>query len=277
MMSYHYHVGILPARTYRASDKAKVEAGVRIAQYYILGRLRHRTFFSLAECNAAINEILPRLNGHVMRHIGLSRQQMFDTIERPTMQNLPEQDYEYAEWKIARVGIDYHVEAADFFYSVHHSLIRQQVDTRLTERTVEIFRRGERVAAHPRRYHGQRHSTLPEHMPSAHRRYAEWNLERFQRQASAFGPNTEALALAIMHKRAHPEQGFRTCLGVLKLFDKLDAQRVEAISAYALEIGALNYPSIASIAENRIERKPARGPDSKPILHANIRGSRYYN
>jgi transposase len=276
-MAEHYHVGILPARPYRPRDKAKVEAGVRIAQYYVLGRLRHRMFFSLAECNAAIAEILPQLNGRVMRHIGLSRQQMFDTIERPAMQKPPEQDYEYAEWKIARVGIDYHVEAAGFFYSVHHSLIRQQVDTRLTERTVEIFRRGERVAAHVRRYHGPRHATLPEHMPSAHRRYAEWNPERFQRRASAFGPNTEALALAIMHKRAHPEQGFRTCLGVLKLFDKLDAQRVEAISAYALEIGALNYPSIASIAENRIERMPARDPSSKPILHGNIRGPRYYN
>jgi transposase len=274
-LAEHYHVGILPARPYRPKDKAKVEVGVRIAQYYILGRLRHRKFFSLAECNAAIAEILPQLNVRIMRHIGMSRQQMFDTIERPAMQKLPEQDYEYAEWKIARVGIDYHVEVADFFYSVHHTLLRQQVDTRLTERTVEIFHRGQRVAAHVRRYGGPRHATLPEHMPSAHRRYAEWNPERFQRQASALGPNTEALA--IMHKRAHPEQGFRTCLGVLKLFDKLDAQRVEAISAYALEIGALNYPSIASIVEHRIERKPARDPDSTPILHGNIRGPRYYN
>lgn len=277
MMAEHYHVGVLPARPYRPKDKAKVEAGVRIAQYYILGRLRHRTFFSLAECNTAITEVLLQLNGRVMRHIGLSRQQMFDTIERPAMQDLPEQDYEYAEWKIARVNIDYHVEANDFLYSVHHSLIRQQVDIRSTERTVEIFRRGERVAAHVRRYHGQRHATLPEHMPSAHRRYAEWNPERFQHQARTFGPNTEALVLAIMHKRAHPEQGFRTCLGVLKLLGKLDTQRVEAISAYALEIGALNYPSIASIAENRIELKPTRKQDSKPILHGNIRGPRYYN
>jgi transposase len=276
-MAEHYRVGILPARPYRAKDKAKVEVGVRIAQYYILGRLRHLKFFSLAECNAAIAGILPQLNGRIMRHIGMSRQQLFDTVERPAMQKLPEQDYEYAEWKIARVGIDYHVQVADFFYSVHHSLLRQQVDTRLTEHTVEIFHRGQRVAAHARRYGGQRHATLPEHMPSAHRRYAEWNPERFQRQASAFGPNTEALVLSIIHKRAHPEQGFRTCLGVLKLFDKLDAQRVEAIAAYALEIGALNYLSIASIVEHQIERKPVREPDSTPILHVNIRGPRYYN
>ena len=276
-MAEHYHVGILPARPYRPKDKAKVEVGVRIAQYYILGRLRHRKFFSLAECNAAIAGILPQLNGRIMRHIGMSRQQLFDMVERPAMQKLPELDYEYAEWKVARVGIDYHVQAADFFYSVHHSLLRQQVDTRLTERTVEIFHRGQRVAAHVRRYHGPRYATLPEHMPSAHRRYAEWNPERFQRQASTFGPNTEALVLSIMHKRAHPEQGFRTCLGVLKLFDKLDAQRVEAIAAYALEIGALNYPSIASIVEHRIEGKSVRDTGGTPILHVNIRGPRYYN
>ncbi len=276
-MAEHYRVGILPARPYRPKDKAKVEVGVRIAQYYILGRLRHLKFFSLAECNAAIAGILPQLNGRIMRHIGMSRQQLFDTIERPTMQKLPEKDYEYAEWAIARVGIDYHVQVADFLYSVPHHLLRQQVDTRLTERTVEIFYRGQRVAAHVCRYGGQRHGTLPDHMPSAHRRYAEWNPERFQRQASAIGPNTEALVLSIIRKRPHPEQGFRTCLGVLRLFRKLDAQRVEAISAYALEIGALNYQSIASIAEHRIQRKPVRDPDSTPILHLNIRGSRYYN
>jgi transposase len=276
-MAEHYRAGILPARPYRPKDKAKVEAGVRIAQYYILGRLRHLKFFSLAECNAAIAEILPQLNGRVMRRIGMSRQQLFDTIERPAMQNLPEQDYEYAEWKIARVGIDYHVQVGDFFYSVPHKLLREQVDTRLTERTVEIFHRGQRVAAHPRRFGGSRHGTLPEHMPSAHRRYAAWNPERFQIEARAIGPNTEALVRCIMSKRQHPEQGFRTCVGVLRLFRKLDAQRAEEISAYALEIGAMNYPSIASIAERRLERKTARHPDSAPILHVNIRGSQYYH
>lgn len=276
-MAAHYRVGILPARPYRAKDKAKVEVGVRIAQYYILGRLRRLKFFSLTECNAAITEVLLQLNGRVMRHLGSSRQQLFDTVELPEMQKLPDQDYEYAEWKLARVGIDYHVQVAGFFYSVPHTLLRQQVDTRLTERTVEIFHRGQRVAAHVRRYSGPRHGTLVEHMPSAHRRYAEWSPERFQRQASDIGPNTEALILSIMRKRPHPEQGFRTCLGILRLFRSLDAQRIEAISAYAIEIGALTYKSIASIVQYSLERKAARDPDRTPILHVNIRGSRYYH
>ena len=277
-MAAHYHVGILPARPYHPKDKAKVEVGVRIAQYYILGRLRHLTFFSLAECNAAIRQILEQLNDRPMRRLGLSRRQLFDTIERPAMQPLPQTDYEFAEWRLARVGIDYHVEVAGFFYSVPHRLIREPVETRLTERTVEVFHRGQLVAAHQRRYHGPRHGTVPDHMPSAHRRYAEWNPERFRRQARAIGPNTEALVLAVLAQRPHPEQGFRTCLGILRLFRGIDATRAEAVCARAIEIGALTYKSVASILEHRLDSRTApRAADSTPILHANIRGSRYYH
>jgi transposase len=217
-MAAHYGVGILPARPYHPKDKAKVEAGVRIAQFYLLGRLRNLTFFSLAECNAAIAEILGQLNGRVMRRLGVSRRELFETVERPAMRALPDTEYEYAEWALARVGIDYHVEVAGFFYSVPHALIRQQVETRVTERTVEVFHRGRRVAAHARRYGGPRHGTLPDHMPSAHRLYAEWTPERFQRQARAIGPNTEALIISVLARRPHPEQGFRTCLGILRLY-----------------------------------------------------------
>jgi transposase len=277
-MASHYGVGILPARPYRPKDKAKAEAGVRIAQFYILGRLRHLKFFSLAECNAAITEILVQLNGRPMRRLGVSRRELFDTVERPALRPQPEADHEFAEWALARVGIDYHVEVAGFFYSVPHALIREQVETRLTPRTVEVVHRGQRVAAHQRRYGGPRHGTLPGHMPSAHRLYAEWSPERFERQARSVGPNTEALILAVLAQRPHPEQGFRTCLGILRLFRGIDAARAEAVSARAIEIGALNYQSVASILEHRLESKTApRSADGAPILHANIRGSRYYH
>jgi transposase len=277
-MAAHYGVGILPARPYHPKDKAKVEAGVRIAQFYVLGRLRNMRFFSLAECNAAITEILVRLNGRVMRRLGVSRRELFETVERPAMQPLPATEHEYAEWAFARVGIDYHVEAAGFFYSVPYQLIRQQVETRLTERTVEVFHRGQRIAAHARRYGGPRHGTLPDHMPSAHRLYAEWNPERFQSQARAIGPNTEALIIAVLARRPHPEQGFRTCLGILRLYRGIDAARAEAVSVRAVEIGALNYQSVASIIEHRLDGKTAPlTADGAPILHANIRGSRYYH
>ena len=206
-MAAHYGVGILPARPKRPRDKAAVEAGVRFAQSYILGRLRNVTFFSLAECNAAIAAAVERMNGREMRRLGMSRRQLFEAIERPVMQALPQDDFEYAEWHLARVGIDYHVEVQGFLYSVPHALIREQVDTRATARTIEVFHRGKRVAAHARRYGGPRHGTLPEHMPSAHRRYAEWTPERMQRQARGIGPNTEALIIAVLARRPHPEQG----------------------------------------------------------------------
>jgi transposase len=277
-MAAHYSVGILPARPKRPRDKAAVEAGVRFAQSYILGRLRNVTFFSLAECNAAIAGAVERMNSREMRRLGMSRRQLFETIERPLMQALPQDDFEYAEWHLARVGIDYHVEVQSFFYSVPHGLIREQVDTRATARTIEIFHRGKRVATHMRRYGGPRHGTQSEHMPSAHRRYAEWTPERLQRQAQAIGPNTEALIIAVMARRPHPEQGFRTCLGVLRLFRGLDAARVEAVSLRAVEIGALSYASIASILKHRLDRSASpQAADGTPLLHANIRGPRYYH
>jgi transposase len=277
-MAAHYRVGILPARPRRPRDKAAVEAGVRFAQSYILGRLRNVTFFSLAECNTAITTALERMNGREMRRLGVSRRQLFEAVERPAMQSLPDDDFEYADWHLARVGIDYHVEVQGFLYSVPHSLIREQVDTRATARTVEVFHRGKRVAAHARRYGGPRHGTQPEHMPSAHRRYAEWTPERLQRQARGIGPNTEALIIAVLARRPHPEQGFRTCLGVLRLFRGLDAVRVEAVSLRAVEIGALAYASIASILKHRLDKSASpQAADGTPLLHDNIRGSGYYH
>lgn len=277
-MAAHYSVGVLPARPRKPKDKAKVEAGVRFAQSYILGRLRNATFFSLAECNTAIAAALERMNGREMRRLGVSRRQLFEAVERPAMQPLPEQDYEYADWHLARVGIDYHVEVAGFFYSVPYGLVREQVDTRATVRTVEVFHRGKLIAAHARRYGGPRHGTQPDHMPSAHRRYAEWSPERFRRQAHAIGPNTEALVIAVLARRPHPEQGFRTCVGVLRLFRGIEAVRAEAVCAHALEIGALSYQSVASILKHRLDRRASpQAADGTPILHANIRGSGYFH
>jgi transposase len=277
-MATHYGVGILPARPRRPRDKAAVEAGVRFAQSYILGRLRHVTFFSLAECNTAIAVAVERMNNREMRRLGMSRRQLFEAIERPVMQPLPDDDFEFAEWRLARVGIDYHVEVDGFFYSVPHALLREQVETRATARTVEVFHHGRRVAAHARRYGGQRHGTLPEHMPSAHRRYAEWTPERMVRNPRSIGPNTEALIIAVMRRRPHPEQGFRTCLGVLRLFRGLDAVRVEAVCLHAVEIGALSYASVASILKHRLDRSACpQAADGAPLLHENIRGSGYFH
>jgi len=276
MMAMHYGVGVVPARPYRPRDKAKVEAGVRFAQTYILGRLRHQTFFSLAEANRAIVLVVERMNAHIMRRFGLSRSDLFATVERPALRALPATDYEFAEWRLARVGLDYHVEIDGFFYSVPHGLIREQVDVRATIRTIELFHRGVRVAAHQRRYGGRRHGTDPDHMPSAHRRYAEWTPDRFRRWGRSIGPNTEGLVLAILANRPHPEQGFRTCLGVLRLFKDIDPERAELIAARAVAVSALTYKSIASIIANKLERS-SRDTEDAVIEHPNLRGPGYFH
>jgi transposase len=278
MMAAHYGVGVVPARPRKPRDKAKVEAGVRFAQTYILGRLRHQTFFSLSEANNAIGLVLDRVNRHVMRRLGLCRSDLFASIERSALRPLPADEYEFAEWRLARVGLDYHVEIEGFYYSVPHALIRAQVDVRITSRTVEVLHRAKRVAAHSRRYgSSRRHGTDPEHMPSSHRRYAEWTPGRFQRWARSIGPSTEGLVIAVLANRPHPEQGFRTCLGVLRLFRGLDPARAESVSARAVAIGALTYKSIASILENNLDRASSSPENATVIDHPNVRGPGYFH
>jgi transposase len=189
---------------------------------------------------------------------------------------LPDADYQFAEWRLARVSLDYHVEVDGFFYSVPHRLIREQIDIRATSRTIELFHRGQRVAAHQRRYGGRRHGTDPDHMPSSHRRYAEWTPDRFRRWGRSIGPNAEGLVIAILANRPHPEQGFRTCLGVLRLFKDIDPERAELVAARALAIGALTYKSIASIITNKLDRR-ARAAEDAVIEHPNLRGPTYFH
>ena len=277
-MAAHYGVGVLPARPYKPRDKAKVEAGVRFAQSWILGRLRHQTFFSLAECNAAITLALQRMNERPMRKLGVSRRELFEKVERAALKALPCDDWEFAEWRRARVNLDYHIEVHDFLYSVPYGLIRAEVDVRVTARVIEIFHRGARVGLHQRRYLGARHGTDPAHMPASHRHYADWTPERFLRWGATIGPNTQGLIAAVLASRRHPEQGFRTALGILRLYRGVDVLHAEAVSARALEIGALASKSVASLLARKIKR-PAEKDDAQTTLfdHANLRGPDYFH
>jgi transposase len=159
---------------------------------------------------------------------------------------------------------------------VPHSLIRQQVDIRATARTIEIFHRGKRIAVHQRRYGGRRYGTNPEHMPSSHRRYAEWTPARFHRWAASIGPQTEGLIIAILASRPHPEQGFRTCLGVLRLYRDLGRDHAETISARAVEIGGLTCKSIAALITNHKATRAAGNPGAISD-HADLRGPGYFH
>ena len=279
-MAAHYDTAILPARPRRPRDKAKVEVAVLIIERWLLGRLRHRRFYSLAELNAALGELLRQLNDErLIRRLGVTRRALFEELDRPNLNSLPAQPYCFAEWRVRRVGVDYHVELEGHFYSVPHRFARSEVEVRLTPRAVEIFLKGERIAAHLRASGNHRHTTVSEHMPSSHRRYADWTVERIRREAASIGPATAALCELILERRPHPEQGFRACLGIVRLVRPFGADRLEAAATRAIEIGTLTYGSVRSILDNKLDRQTAqRSPaNGVPILHPNIRGPRYYH
>jgi transposase len=188
-----------------------------VVERWVLAKLRHRRFFSLGELNAAIGELIDELNNRTMRRIGSSRRALFEGIDRPALQPLAAEPFEYAEWKRCRASLDYHIEVHGHWYSVPYRLIREVLEARVTDRTVEIFHHGVRVAVHVRSPMRHRHTTVPDHMPSAHRRYADWTPARLRREATRIGPATTHLVELILAAKPHPEQGFRACLGILRL------------------------------------------------------------
>jgi len=239
------HVGttILPARPAQARDKAKVEVAVQVAERWILARLRHERFFALAALNARIAELLLELNARRMRHYGASRQELFARLDRPALRPLPAAPFVYGEWKVARVNIDYHVEIAHHYYSVPHALVHAQVEVRVSALTVEIFHRGQRVAAHVRSQARGQHTTVTAHMPKAHQRHREWSPSRLVAWAETIGPQTARLVQAILAARPYPEQGYRSCLGLFRLAQRDGPARLEAACARALAVGARSVPA----------------------------------
>jgi transposase len=277
-MASHYGVAVLPARVRKPRDKAKAESGVLLVERWILARLRKRTFFSLAELNQAIAHLLTQLNDRPFKKLPGSRRELFEKLDQPALRPLPPDPYEYAEWRQARVNIDYHVEVGFHYYSVPHQLVGKRLDLRVTERTVECFHRGQRVASHLRSRQRGRHSTVADHMPRGHRQYLEWTPERLLRWAGKIGPAAQELAKLIMDSRPHPQQGFRAVLGIMRLAKTYGEQRLEDACRRALDIRAVSFKSVQSILKNGLDRKPLpRQPaTSQPIDHQNIRGSLYY-
>ncbi len=276
----HYGTTILPARPAKPRDKAKVEVAVQVAERWIVARLRHETFFTLAALNARIAELLTELNAKPMRHYGgASRRDLFLRLDRPALRPLPPTAFEYAEWKRARVNLDYHIAVAHHAYSVPHALVHEDVEVRLTTTAVEIFHRGQRVAAHARRY-GPGFTTTAAHMPKAHQQHREWSPSRFISWATTIGPQTAALVTAILADRPHPEQGYRSCLGILRLSKRYDPARLEAACARALTAGARSYRHVAAILQRGLDRTPAlpaAEPAATPVTHENVRGPDYYH
>ena len=276
-LARHYGTAIIPARPYKPRDKAKVEVGVQIVGRWVLARLRHRRFFSLAALNAAIRDLLADLNARTMRGWGQSRRALFEELERPALVPLPDEPFAYAEWKRCRVGLDYHVEIGRHHYSVPSALVRQEVEARVTDATVEIFLRGKRVASHLRSTAPGRATTVSDHMPSSHRRHREWTHDKIRREAARMGADAATLIDAILEGRPHPEQGFRSAIGIIGLARRHGPERVDAACARAIALGTRSYGSVARILSNRAEALTPSPAEAPVLVHANIRGPGYYH
>lgn len=275
-----YHgVAVVPARVRKPRDKAKAEVGVQVVERWILARLRNRTFFSLPALNEAIRELLEDVNRRPMRGWNKSRRDLFACLDQPALRPLPEHPYEFALLRHAKVGIDYHVEFDDNFYSVPYLLVRQPVMVRATEHTVEILHKGSRVASH-RCCLGSRHwVTAPEHRPPNHRAYLEWSPERFLRWAQEIGPCTAQIIQNRLASRDHPEQTFRSCLGILGLAKRVGNARLETACARALRSGLGSWRHIKNILDHHFDQLEPADPSCAPATaaHKNVRGTPYYN
>lgn len=276
-MASYYKTAILPARVRHPKDKAKVESAVFVVERWILASLRNRKFFSFEELNQAIREKLIYLNNHPFKKLKGSRKEWFDLFEKTALRPLPETRYIFAEWKKATANIDYHVDIKGHYYSVPYAYRGQALDVRYTAGTVEIFTHGKRIASHLRDPRAGKHTTVDEHMPKSHREYLEWSPSRIMSWASSIGSSTHDLVEKILKLKLHPEQGYRSCLGVIRLGKRFSNERLEKACTRALYIGAYNYASVLSILERGLDAKPPEKVLScTGAVHENIRGTGYY-
>jgi transposase len=273
-MAEYYQVAVLPARVRRPRDKNHVENGVQNVERWVLAPLRNQTFFSLGEMNRAVQKLVEVLNQKPMTHTGKSRRQLFEEIDQPELRPLPENTYQFALWKIAKVNIDYHVAFEKHFYSVPHALIQQQVEIKATERMVEIFHKGKQVAIHPRSSSPGHFSTRAEHMPSNHRFVLELDANWLLKQAEEIGPHTTRYMKSLLQSRPFPEQSYRSCLGVLSLARKFPHSLLETACELASKAHLLSYKELKAELEALTRQTPVL---PQPLVHENIRGETYYN
>ncbi|MDA1258929.1 MAG: IS21 family transposase [Chloroflexi bacterium] len=278
-LAEHYGFAVIPARSRRPKDKAKVEGGVLIAERWILAALRHHMFFSLGEVNAAVGRLLTRLNDHPFKKLPGCRRDVFERMERPVLKPLPERRYELAEWKgDIGVNVDYHVEIDGHYYSVPFGLIKRRVSARYTQASVECFHKSQRVAVHARSFLKGRHTTLPEHRPPAHQQHLAWTPERIESWAATIGPHCRAAAHQIMASRPLPEHGFRPCLGLIRLGKRYSNARVNQACGRAIKLNIVGYRHIENMLKSGRDRLPLPEAQPAPVIvaHDNVRGAEYY-
>ena len=250
-------------------------------EQWILARLRHHQFFSLNELNGQIRTLLAELNHRPFQKLPGSRRSQFEALDRPALRPLPAHRHLYGEWSKARVAPNLHVKVGDSYYSVPYALVGQELDVRSSARTVEVFHRGERVAAHPRGTVPGHYETVAAHLPEGHQQQLAWTPRRLLRWAAESGPHTGAFIQAVLDSRPFPQQAFNACLGVMRLGQRFGVERLEAACRRALHFGTLRYKSVESILKNGLDRQPlpaAEPPPAPPLPeHPNLRGADYYH
>jgi len=277
-LSKHYGFALMPARARKPRDKAKVEKGVQDVERRVLAVLRNRRFFSLEELNQALWEALEIHNNKPFQVKDGSRRSVFEEVEKPALRALPVERYEYSEWRKARVNLEYHVEMDKHYYSVPYTLLHEQVEVRMTEKIVEVFCEGKRVASHVRSHLKWKSTTVLDHMPPNHRAQAEWTPERIEEWAGKSGPSVREVAKRIMVSRQIPQLGFRSCLGIMRLGEKYGATRLEAACRRALILTNPNYKNIEAILKSGLDREPLKVESGlPPLMHENVRGAAYYH
>ena len=279
-LSAHYSLAVMPARPAKPRDKPKVEVAVQVVERWILARLRHQSFFSLAELNRSIAALLADLNQRAFKKLPGNRASAFAELDRPVLRPLPAVRMPIARFKPARVNIDYHVELDGHYYSVPHALVGERVELRITATTVEVLHGSKRVAAHTLNHRKGAHTTTPEHMPASHRAHLQWTPAKLIDWGERIGAATAAVVRWQMEHRAHPEQGYRSCLGLMRLGREYGAERLEAACARAQSIRSPSYKSVASILRCGLDqhRREAASPAQASLpLHENVRGPGYYH
>ena len=279
-MASYYRCVVIPTRVRKPKDKSKVETGVKTVEQWILARLRNITFFSLTDLDKTIRDLLHDLNTRPFQRMSGTRKTMFEDLDKPALKPLPYEPYVYAEWKKVRPHIDYHIEVKGFYYSVPYQLAKRPLEARITQNIIEVLHKGKRVASHKRSYDtSRRYITLREHMPKPHQKYADWTPQRIINWAKKTGKATAQTVEAVMNSRSHPQQGFRSCMGIISLGKEFTENRLEAACSRAMAIGSPSYKSIHAILKKGLDRLPIQkeGPQQTAfITHSNIRGPQYY-
>jgi len=283
-MAAHYGCAIMPARSRKPQDKALVEHGVKLTQRWILAKLRHNTFFSIAQLNSAINELMPLYRHKKIKHLDKSRQELFDVLDKPALKPLPAAKYEYKAFKLLKVDFTYHVQLDHAFYSVPYQLIHKRVEVWYSTTTVSIYHEGKEVATHPRLYRRGAYSTQTVHMSSAHKKYLEWSPGRIMNWGLTIGPHTSKLLQTIMERRPHPEMGYRSCLGLMRAFEKqknhtdgMNEEQLDAIADYALLHQKFRIRQIRELLKSPPKESNEESGLFALANHTNIRGGDYYD